>query len=85
MIGVKRNSNQLKTPAGKRLLRHELVHNWQYRRGGLLNLTRLGLEQAGVYGEDPYNTPGTLENETKTIADNGLRPWYFQNLDDRFF
>ncbi len=69
----------------ERLLRHELVHSWQYRRGGLLNLARLGLEQAGAYGSNPYDRPGTLENEAYTIAESGRRPWYFENLDDRFF
>ena len=85
VIGVRPKSNELGTRDGKTLLRHELVHNWQYRRGGLLNLTRLGLEQAGVYGSNPYNRPGTLEYNAKNIADRGLRPWYFRNLDDRFF
>ena len=86
VIGLsKEDSALLGTAKGKRVLRHELVHSRQYRRGGLFNLARLGLEYFGAYGSDPYNRPGTLENEAKTIADNGLRPWYFKNLDDRFF
>ena len=86
VVGLSRgHSARLNTPEGKTVLREELLHNWQYRRGGLLSLTRLGLEQAGVYGNDPYNKPGTLENEAQNIADNDLRPWYFRNLDDRFF
>ena len=89
VIGVKLKSSQLRTISGKELLRHELVHNWQYRRGGLLSLGRLGLEQAGraiTDGRwDPYDRPGNLEYEARNIADKGLRPWYFGNLDDRFF
>ncbi len=89
VIGVKLKSSQLRTISGKELLRHELVHNWQYRRGGLLSLGRLGLEQAGraITGGrwDPYNRPGNLEYEATNIARKGLRPWYFGNLDDRFF
>ena len=71
--------------ARRALLRHELVHSRQYRRGGLFNLARLGLEYLGAYGSKPYDRPGTLENEADTIAESGERPWYFENLDDRFF
>ena len=89
VIGVKLKSSQLRTSFGKRLLRHELVHNWQYRRGGLFSLSRLGYEQirrAATDGRwDPYNRPGNLEYEARIIANKGLRPWYFKNLDDRFF
>ena len=60
-----------------RVLREELLHNWQYRRGGLLSLTRLALEQAGVWGSDPYTRPGTLEHDAQTRSrlPYNKRPW----------
>ena len=38
------------------VLREELLHNWQYRRGGLLSLTRLGIIEriAEATGSNPY-------------------------------
>ena len=41
----------------KRVLREELLHNWQYRRGGLLSLTRLGIIEriAEKTGSNPYD------------------------------
>ena len=51
----------------KRVLREELLHNWQYRKGGLLSLGRLILEHTVDFVTggrwDPYYTPGTLEYE----------------------
>ncbi len=85
VVGVGRKGSELGTAEAKTLLRHELVHSWQYRRGGLLSLAKLALEHLGAYGSNPYNRPGTLENEAHTIAKSGRRPWYFENLDDRFF
>ena len=65
-----RDSARLNTPGGKAVLREELLHNWQYRRGGLLSLTRLGLEQLGAFG-NPYTTRGTLEYDASTRALDG--------------
>ena len=55
----------------KTTLREELLHNWQYRRGGLLNLSILIHEQLNKKGDYPYNTPGTLEYEASTRALDG--------------
>ena len=87
--------------ARRALLRHELVHSWQYRRGGLLNLTKLIVEQINKNGNYPYETPGTLENEASTKAFDGTnlkrrsdgysgfgkpRPWELQcSTCDRFY
>ena len=73
VVGVKPSHAELRTAKGKELLRHELVHNWQYRRGGLLNLGRLGLEQAGAFGNDPYDRAGTLEYAASTGAYDSVR------------
>jgi len=68
------------------VLREELLHSWQYRRGGALSLLRLGVEQAFADNPQnrgrktfPYFTPGTLEYEASSRAQNnigiGRRPW----------
>ena len=100
VIGLsKGDSAQLGTAEGKAVLREELLHNWQYRRGRLLSLTRLVLEQIGP--GNPYTTRGTLEYEASTRAFDGTnlereidgysgfgkpRPWELQcSTCDRFY
>ncbi len=97
-IGLsKRDSARLGTADGKRVLREELLHNWQYRRGGLLSLTRLVLEQIGP--GNPYTRRGTLEYEASRRSVDGTdlersgysglgkpRPWELQcSTCDRFY
>ena len=64
-------------PDFKVTIREEILHNWQYRRGGLLNLGRLGLEQVNKKGNYPYHTPGTLEYEARSRSELSYseRPW----------
>ena len=52
-------------------------HNWQYRRGGLLSLTRLAFEQVFKSGDYPYFTPGTLEYDARRRSELPFsrRPW----------
>ena len=73
---------------GKRALREELLHNWQYRRGGLLNLGRLAIEQIFKKGDYPYYTPGTLEYDARRQSrlSYNERPWELQcNVCDKFY
>ena len=68
-----------------------LLHNWQYRRGGLLNLTKLAIEQLGADPSGspyPYDTPGTLEHNasTRSRLPYNQRPWELRcNLCDKFY
>ena len=65
-VAAVKNADDLRT------LREELLHNWQYRFGGLLNLGRLITEQIGNDGQDfPYFTPGTLEEEASNRSRDG--------------
>ena len=58
-----------------RTLREELLHTWQYRRGGLLNQVRLLSEQVGSDSPNgfpyPYGSSGTLEYEASTRSFDG--------------
>ena len=83
----KKDSARLGTADGKRVLREELLHNWQYRRGGLLSLTKLIGEQINKNGNYPYETPGTLENEAHSAAKDGAPiPWELQcSTCDKFY
>lgn len=70
-------------PKFNRVIREELLHNWQYRRGGLLNLSRLAIEQLGADTNGypyPYGTPGTLEHDaqTRSFLPYSQRPWELQ-------
>ena len=68
-----------------RVLREELLHNWQYRRGGLLSLTRLGIIEriAEATGSNPYRErKGSfgyryLENQARSgaLLPYSQRPW----------
>ena len=71
-----------------RVLREELLHNWQYRRGGLLSLSRLIIEQVFRKGSYPYYTPGTLEYDARTKSElpHSKRPWELKcRTCDRFY
>ena len=77
-----------KGDAGKlEILRAELLHSWQYRRGGLLNLTKLIVEQINKNGNYPYETPGTLENQAHSAAKDGAPiPWELRcRTCDKFY
>ena len=67
-------------PDFKQVIREEILHNWQYRRGGLLNLSRLAIEHIFKKGDYPYYTPGTLEYEarTRSALPYSERPWELQ-------
>ena len=78
------------------VLREELLHNWQYRRGGLLSLTRLGIIEriAEATGSNPYNeSHGSfgypyLEHQAKSGAHlpYSQRPWELRcSACDRFY
>lgn len=67
--------------------REELLHNWQYRRGGLLSLTRLSVIEriAEATGSNPYNeSHGSfgypyLEYQAQSAAQDGAPiPWELQ-------
>ena len=65
-VAAVKNTDNLTT------LREELLHNWQYRFGGLLNLGHLIAEQLGNDGQDfPYFTLGTLEEEASNRSYDG--------------
>ena len=63
------------------------MHGRQYRRGGLFNLAKLALEHLGAYGSNPYDRPGTLENEAHSAAKDGAPiPWELQcSTCDKFY
>ena len=78
------------------LVREEFLHSWQYRRGGLLSLTRLDIIErvAEATGSNPYNERnGTwgypyLENEAKSGSKSSYddRPWELRcSTCDRFY
>ncbi len=70
------------------VLREELLHNWQYRRGGLLSLTKLIVEQINKNGNYPYETPGTLENQAYSASKLAYdsRPWELRcSTCDKFY
>ena len=77
------------------VLREELLHNWQYRRGGLLSLSRLSIERvAEATGSDPYNERhGSLRYpylEHQAQSDSYLpynqRPWELRcSSCDKFY
>ena len=77
------------------LVREEFLHSWQYRRGGLLSLTRLGIIEraAEATGSNPYNERNGswgypyLENQAYSAAKNGAPvPWELQcSTCDRFY
>ncbi len=56
----------------KRVVREELLHNWQYRRKGFPALYGLAQEQKNMEeGGYPYFTPGTLEYDASTRSTHG--------------
>ncbi len=70
----------------KTTLREELLHNWQYRRGGFLNLSILIHEQRNKKGDYPYYTSGTLEHEASNLSTHGGdRPKYYSNSEDIYY